>query len=270
MKRLIFRNRDLDVGLQHRRFPLERNLQRDVRQGKRLPLRAIAHVQHRSGYYPRQREKFPPPALIIAHRLLSRFADRFRIQPRQFSVRAQNFAIQERDVLERRRVGDIKVAKSFPFGGQDLSELVLLAGQRRTAAERVTDAAPQNRRICLRILLRVNFHDFPPGSGQVARGGGCFAGPFCGRFLWFVCRWCCGFGGMLTRLDGCQRARLCCRCQHARLFIPHPKRRLLRQRQVAVLVPRSNRAAELLPQDPERTCLESFRACWRDRGACSR
>src|SRR5258708_2360827 len=99
------------------------------------------HVQHCAGDHAGQRKKFPAAKLIIADRLLVLFANRVGIQARQCSIRPQDLAIQEVDLLERRSVRHIEISEAFTFESQYLDELVLLSGNRRTAAQGKAEAA---------------------------------------------------------------------------------------------------------------------------------
>ena len=89
----IFWHADLQRRIHYRRLLADGNFQRDMRQRKILPLRAIMHVHDRARHDPRQREEFPAASLIITHCLLARLANRVRIQSRQFAIFPQHLTV---------------------------------------------------------------------------------------------------------------------------------------------------------------------------------
>src|SRR5262245_9257026 len=91
----IFGHTNLDNRLESWQLEPERNLQRDMRQGKLFPFSSVPYMQHRARGHARKGKKLSPLDLIIPHSGLLGFADGIGVEDNDFAVRAPHFAIEK-------------------------------------------------------------------------------------------------------------------------------------------------------------------------------
>src|SRR5262249_45308274 len=140
--------------------------QRHTRERKSLPLSPVANMQNSSRSCARQRKEFPLARVIITHRILTLVTNRVGIQTRQRSVGAENFTIEESNVLVRCCIRNIEIRQSLTLGGQNLNVFILLARHSRVAAERKTAPSAQDHSFGVRIPLRFDLFNLLPCRGK--------------------------------------------------------------------------------------------------------
>ena len=169
--------------------------------------------------------------------------DAVRVQPGQPSIRKQDLAVLKRDILHRRRILQRKITITFAFASQHLDELFLVGSDRRALTKDIPHLAPEHYGIVVRKITRFDTFNFFPVRrnwlGRLNRGR---------HFLLLGtdCR------GLRVLSGGGKRATVVGTGQEHRWLGLAPEGRLLRARQIPVLVPSLGRPPQLVGQLPER------------------